>query len=193
MAKSEAQTEAAETGGGKKKGVLLLVVVAAVMLAVGGGAAWFFLGRTHPADASAARPVSKKPPVFFTLEPFVVNLAGEVQHYLQVGIDLKMADSEVSEKMKAHLPEIRNNVLLLLSSKQIDDLATLEGKNRLREEIRAAVNGPIGIQAAALLSEPSPGQGVGEAHAAQQEPATAAYAEPTEGVLEVLLTSFVIQ
>jgi flagellar FliL protein len=125
----------------------------------------------------------------------VVNLAGEVQHYLQVGIELKVADGKVGDAIKAHLPEIRNGVLLLLSSKQVDELGTLEGKNRLRQEIRLAVNTPLGIAA------PSPrppaeaggaGHGGGEAHAAEQ-PAADADAEADGGVQDVLLTSFVIQ
>ncbi len=119
--------------------------------------------------------VKHLPPVFVTLEPFVVNLAGEVQHYLQVGIDLKVAEAKVGDRIKAHLPEIRNGVLLLLSSKNVEDLGTLEGKNRLREEIRVAVNHPLGV-----------GDGVAgeDSHGS---------AEEGEGVREVLLTSFVIQ
>ncbi len=124
----------------------------------------------------------------------MVNLAGEVQHYLQVGIDLKIADDHVKDQIKAHLPEIRNGVLLLLSSKQIDELATLEGKNRLRAEIREAVNQPLGFHTPAAKLVAAPAEGGGEAHAAEAPPAAdGAAQQAAEGVLEVLLTSFVIQ
>ena len=190
-------------GGGKKKGRLLIVVGVVIALAAGGAAAWFLLGAGKKAEHAEEVVAAVKPPIFFTLDPFVVNLAGEVQHYLQVGIDLKIADEHVKDQIKAHLPEIRNGVLLLLSSKQVDDLSTLEGKNQLRAEIREAVNQPLGIHtpAAKPVAPPAPRVPAGgEAHAAEAKPARTAQPaadraaqEPAEGVLEVLLTSFVIQ
>lgn len=178
--KTEAKPEGEGGGGkGKKKGLLIAIIAGVVvLLAGGGGAAWFFLSKgkeEHAAEAEKPKP--RTPPVFVTLEPFVVNLAGEVQHYLQVGIDLKVSEAGVGDQIKAHLPEIRNGVLLLLSSKNIEELGTLEGKNQLRQEIRSAVNGPLGIDG----SKPA-GDGHGGDHA-----------QEGEGVQEVLLTSFVIQ
>lgn len=203
--KGETQGEAEVHGsGGKKKGLLLVIGAGVLMLALGGGGAWFFLGgkKDGAAPEAKAKPKDEHPPVFVTLDPFVVNLAGEVEHYLQVGIDLKVADSKVPDQIKARLPEIRNAVLLLLSSKNAEELATLDGKNRLRQEVRAAVNRPLGIETAppapaAAPAPDAPGGAVGEAHAS--EPAAAKPAEPAHaeehpaGVLDVLLTSFVIQ
>jgi len=188
MAKhSEAQTDSEEQSGGKKpKGKLLVVVAALAVLALGGGgAAWFLLSGKPGDHAKAAVAVPSGPPVFVTLEPFVVNLAGESERYVQVGIDLKVADSHVPDQIKAHMPEIRNAVLLLLSSKNAEELATLGGKNQLRVEIGAAVNAALGISAPAS----EPGAAAGEAHAAAPAAATHAAA----GALDVLLTSFVIQ
>jgi flagellar FliL protein len=185
--------------GGKKR--LLIGAVAAVLLAVGGGGAWLVIGHKGDPHAAKAKAKPSAPPLFLTLEPFVVNLAGDVQHFLQVGIDLRVADSSVSEQVKAHLPEIRNGVLLLLSSKKVEDLASVEQKNRLREEIRDAVNRPLGIQppvprqADAMAPAGDPAHPVSEAQAAEPprpaEPEAAP--QPDSGVLEVLLTSFVIQ
>ena len=196
MAKhSEAQADSEEQSGGKKpKGKLLVVVAAIAVLALGGGAAAWFLLSGKPADhAKPAAVVPSSPPVFVTLEPFVVNLAGESERYVQVGIDLKVADSHVPDKIKEHMPEIRNGVLLLLSSKNAEELATLEGKNQLRQEIRAAVNTALGLSAPAPTSPPAPANetsaAVGEAHASDSPAAAHAAA----GALDVLLTSFVIQ
>jgi len=216
MSKSEIQAETAGAQGGKKKGRVVIIIGVVAALAVCGAGAWLLLGSGKKAE-HGEKVVANTPPVFFTLDPFVVNLAGEVQHYLQVGIDLKIADEHVKDRIKAHLPEIRNGVLLLLSSKQIDDLSSLEGKNRLRAEIREVVNQPLGVHTPAPKSAAAApeGAGAGEAHAAEinsvtdggkpvtegskpvteaVKPAAGATAqEPTDGVLEVLLTSFVIQ
>jgi flagellar FliL protein len=188
--KAEKQAESA--GGGKKSGLLLVVLVTVVMLALGGGAAWFFLshksgGAEHVAEAKAAK---AEQPVFFTLEPFVVNLAGEETRYLQVGIDLKVADSHVIDKIKVHMPEIKNGVLLLLSSKKPEELSSLEGKNQLRGEIRDAVNRPLGIQAEAAAAHPA-GEAKESEHGKEEKPIKLAAAQG--GVVDVLLTSFVIQ
>jgi flagellar FliL protein len=186
--KAEKQTDSA--GGGKKKGLLLIVLVAVVMLGSGGGAAWFFLSHKKGSEehVAQAKPQRKDPPVFFTLEPFVVNLAGEESRYLQVGIDLKVADSKVVDQIKVHMPEIKNGVLLLLSSKKPEEIVTLEGKNQLRGEIREAVNGPLGVQAAPAAVDTH-----GEGHDKADKPVKLAAAAPDAGVLDVLLTSFVIQ
>jgi flagellar protein FliL len=193
MAKqSDTQPDAAPKKSGAKK-LLLIGVGAAVLLAAGGGGAWLFIAhKSDPHEAKAkAKPSAQ--PLFLTLEPFVVNLAGDVQHFLQVGIDLRVADGSVSEQVKVHLPEIRNGVLLLLSSKKVEDLASIVQKNRLRDEIREAVNKPLGIQTPVPAGDPA--QPVSEAQAAEPpkpaEPETAP--QPDGGVLEVLLTSFVIQ
>lgn len=190
MSKGEIPAEAVEAKGGKKKGRVVIVIGAVVALAVCAAAGRLLLGGGAETAEHAEKVAVAAPPVFFTLDPFVVNLAGETQHYLQVGIDLKIADEQVKEQIKAHLPEIRNGVLLLLSSKQVDELSTLDGKNQLRVQIREAVNQPLGIRTAASnpAAAPPEGAGGGEAHAAEVKPA-----EPSAGVLEVLLTSFVIQ
>ena len=180
--KTQAKSEGEGEGGGKKKrkGLLIAIVAAVVLLlAGGGGAVWVFLSKGDGEQTALAdKPRPKHPPWFVTLEPFVVNLAGEVQHYLQVGIDLKVSEAVIEDQIKAHLPEIRNGVLLLLSSKNAEELGTLEGKNLLRREIRAAVNAPLGIESA----------DGNDAHTVDGHGA-----DEVQGVQEVLLTSFVIQ
>jgi flagellar FliL protein len=204
MAKQkDAQPEAPPQKSVRKKGLLIGVLVAVVVvLAAGGGGAWFLLHHKSDEHAAQAKPKGKPsaPPIFVTLEPFVVNMAGEVQHFLQLGIDLRVADGSVSDQVKLHMPEIRNGVLLLISSKKVEDLASVEQKNRLRDEIREAVNKPLGIDTPA----PKPAEmavggvapPVGAAQAAEApKPAVATIRGPQadSGVLEVLLTSFVIQ
>src|SRR5690242_16671009 len=98
--------EAAADGEAKPKSktpIVLIAVVAAVALLLGGGAAWFLLGNKGEQHAAAEKPKPKHAaaaPVFVTLEPFVLNLSGDVQHYLQLGIDLRVVDSHVPDQIK---------------------------------------------------------------------------------------------
>jgi flagellar FliL protein len=204
MAKDkDTQPEAPPQKPAGKKGLIIGVAVAGVVaLAAGGGGAWFFLHHKSDEHAAQAQPKAKpSAPIFVTLEPFVVNMAGEVQHFLQLGIDLRIADSSVSEEIKLHLPEIRNGVLLLLSSKKVEDLASVEQKNRLRDEIREAANKPLGIETlvpkpseTAVGSAPPPSGAVAVKAIETPKPVATIPGSPAEsGVLEVLLTSFVIQ
>lgn len=99
-----------------------------------------------PTQTQASQNTS--PPVFVTLETFTVTLQADEsgEHYLQVGIDLKVTDPTVVELAKLHMPEIRNGVLTLLSSKSAAQIAGLEGKQKLSAEIQEQVNKPLNAQ-----------------------------------------------
>jgi flagellar protein FliL len=206
MAKHSEPAAEAASSAKQKKIPVVLIGVAVLALAAGGGAAWFFVGhKSEPNTAAEAKPKHVKAPVFVTLEPFVVNLSGDVQHYLQVGIDLRIVDSHVHDQIKMHLPEIRNAVLLLLSSKSVEDVSSMEQKNRLRDELREAINKPLGIDSPAPKpkdADAAKTEGIGEAHAAEPKADTKTESVKKDehkpdnseaGVVEVLLTSFVIQ
>jgi flagellar FliL protein len=138
-AKEEPGTEEQPAGKGKKKLVMLIAIVA-LMAAGGGGAAWYFL-RPH-SQHEAAKP--EKPPVFVQLEQFTVNLQpDEGDQYLQTALTLKVADNETVDLLKLHMPELRNRILLLLSSKKASQIATLDGKQRLAEELAAQARLPF--------------------------------------------------
>ena len=54
---------------------------------------------------------------------------------------MKVEDAKAEEELKQYMPEIRNNILRLLSSKTPAKLSTTEGKDVLANEIRDSVNG----------------------------------------------------
>lgn len=160
----------------KKKGNLLkmLLLIAFPLLLIGGGAAWYFIGKAEPAEekpvagkaapAKAAKSTPSKPPTFVPLEPFTVNLQMEDSaQYLQVGLTLKTADPAYTEAIKLNMPDIRNRILLLLSSKKASQISTLEGKQALATEIMGETAQALGTSV------------------------------PSGGITSVLFTSFVIQ
>jgi flagellar FliL protein len=148
MAKDKGKPAADAAEGAPKKGkgkLLIIIVVAVVLLAGGGGAAWYFMhakksaNESQGAEKHEAEPA--KPPVFVKLETFTVNLTAEgEERMLQTDIELKVADVKVIDTIKAHMPEIRNALLLLLSSKTASALATSEGKQKLSGEVKAQIN-----------------------------------------------------
>lgn len=146
-------------GGGKKK---LIMIVAAALLVVllGGGAAVMLLKKkapvdgedgaedTHePAAAPAAHAKPGTPPVFVPLDPFTVNLADkDVDRFAQIGITLEVVDSHAGDTIKAYLPAIRSNVLMVLSHKTSVELLSREGKEKLAREILREAVRPMGIE-----------------------------------------------
>jgi len=142
------EEEPAEVVPKKKKRTKLIVL--SIFLALGGisGGVWYFLQPAEDAALRAAQEEASRPPIFVALEPFTVNLMKSddgIDHYLQVGIDLKVADNAAGDAIRQHLPEIRNSMLLLLSSKRSDELAPMEGKKKLSEELQTQANKPLNL------------------------------------------------
>jgi len=137
--KDAAAAPAAEPPKTKRKLLLIVSLVLVVLLAGGGGAAWWFLGRHAGEEKHEAKAEKKAPPVFVTLEPFTVNLQeeGGTDHYLQVGIVYQVADGKVTDQLKAYMPVIRSRILVALSAKRPSELASVEGKHKLVDELVA--------------------------------------------------------
>lgn len=77
------------------------------------------------------------------LPAFVVNLAdGNARRYLKVVLEVEMTGNP--ELLEANQAKIRDALLMLLSSKTSQDVASLEGKILLRKEIVDRLNQAIG-------------------------------------------------
>ncbi len=154
MATAAAGNDAAVKGGGKKK-LIIIVAIVLVVVMVGVGALLMMKKKSHTEDEEGAaeeKPAAAHvkpgtPPTFVPLDPFTVNLADkEVDRFAQVGITLEVADPKVADQLKAYMPAIRNNVLLVLSHKTSAELLSPEGKEKLAREIRREAVRPMGIE-----------------------------------------------
>lgn len=77
-----------------------------------------------------------RPAVYMPIDPaFVVNFASQGKaRFLQITVEVMTRDATVPDKVKLHMPVIRNNLMLLFSTQTYDTVSTLEGKESLREE-----------------------------------------------------------
>jgi flagellar FliL protein len=159
----EATPEDAQPAGKGKKRLILIIAAAALvlLLAAGGGAAWWLLNKDQPAEdaelaegepdeqaeevkAKKKKDDKKTAPVFLPLEMFTVNLGDrEAERYAQVGITLEVADAKTSDTLKAYMPAIRNDILMLLAHKKAAELQDRAGKLELAREIRRAALKPL--------------------------------------------------
>lgn len=145
--------EGAEAPPKKSKKLLIIIVAAVLVLAIAGAGAFMLLkGGDHPEEddeevaTETAKPKKKKGdaaalPVFVNLETFTVNLIPETgDQYLQVILALELEDATADADLKAQMPKIRNNIMLLLSSKKASELLPKEGKESLAEALKDEIN-----------------------------------------------------
>ncbi len=73
-------------------------------------------------------------PIYLPLEPaFVVNSDSQSgMKFLQVSMEIMAHDPAVIEEAKKHMPLIRNNLVMLLSSQTYADVSTRDGKEKVR-------------------------------------------------------------
>jgi flagellar FliL protein len=146
MAKAPAKPAAdGEAPKSNKKLIIIVAAAALVLGAGGGGAAWYFMGASH--GSKEAKHEAPKPPVFVNLEPFTVNLQPEgSEQYLQIGIVVQVDDDKTAELLKQYMPQVRSRLLMLLSSKHAEEIASPEGKKKLTEEVIAQLKEPFVAQ-----------------------------------------------
>ncbi|MDR2014651.1 MAG: flagellar basal body-associated FliL family protein [Azoarcus sp.] len=185
--------------GGKLLLIILLIAVLVLLLAVVGIGALLVMkksastGTAHetpvesvvPPPPFSAAPVQvpfvsaidiNKAPVFVQLDPFTVNLQtteDEGSHYLQADIVLRVNEQKTAEALKGWMPEMRNRINLILTSKFLRDIQNDKGQERLQSEILLGLNAMFGVQ-------PPP----------SEVPQTHAPYGPIQGVL---FNSFIVQ
>jgi flagellar FliL protein len=75
------------------------------------------------------------------LETFMVNLAGgRGRKVARVSLKFEIDTTEVEMEIDKRKPQIRDIIIILLSSKKYETLSTSEGKENFREEVRDKLN-----------------------------------------------------
>ncbi len=157
--KAEVKPDAKESAkGGGKGGILMIAAAAVVSLCLGAGGAFFFASSQAEAPASdhavsdadamaAAEGDSHKQASdsykerLFALEPLVVNVTGDgYNRFLKLRVELEAGDVELKGEIESRLPQVRDALIVLLSSKQLSDITDFEGKALLKEDILERVN-----------------------------------------------------
>lgn len=141
----------------KSNMVLIIVIALLVVLLVGGGAtAFLMLGSSHE-DAAATtqqdvkiekkKSSSKKSTDHLAIGPmypmaqFVVNLLSESgNRFLKVAVDLELSDVKLQPEMDHKKSLIRDIIIRTFSSKTFEEISTLKGKDKLKEEVLDKIN-----------------------------------------------------
>ena len=144
------ELEGAE-GGKKPIGMIIGIIVGLLVLGGGGYYAYTNFFQEKPAEEKPAEGEEGKeeaPPeedlnlgVMFPMDPFVVNLAGsEGKRFLKVTFSLELSTPEVHLEIKENIQKVTDSILILLSSKAFEDVYSVQGKFKLKDEITTRVN-----------------------------------------------------
>lgn len=148
MANEEKEENVAEEEESpKKKSSLLpmIIILVVLLIALGGGFfAWQKFMAAPPAGEKKVVEEKKKEqtePSIFKLETFVVNLARNAgRRYLKTTLELELNDKLIEKEIRSKLAQIRDSILILLSGKSFDDVNTVGGKYKLKDEIITRIN-----------------------------------------------------
>jgi flagellar protein FliL len=101
-------------------------------------------GAAEDGDIELAEAETPEAPAIYTPldPPFVVSFsdADGDNRFLQLTLQAMARNEHAIDEVKRHSPAIRNAFLFLISAYKVEDLATLEGKEKLRAEMLAAAN-----------------------------------------------------
>jgi flagellar FliL protein len=80
-------------------------------------------------------------PTLVPLAPFIVNLSGDQgQRYLRLVAQVEVRGELAKDALEKRLPEVRNHLIFLLSSKTFSDISSTQGKYDLQADITKSIN-----------------------------------------------------
>jgi flagellar FliL protein len=149
-------SEGAEQPPAQRKGGKLLLVAGALGLLLAGGAGAYLAGlvpgRGHePSPAAAHAEPQRAEALYVAIDPpFTVNLIdGKEPRYVQTTVELLTRDPKTEGAIRRHLPVIRDHLVMLLSNQVVAEVATVEGRERLRSAALASVQKALQAEAGA--------------------------------------------
>ena len=152
MAVEEAEEEQEQGSQPKKaKSKILLIAVIGILLVALLGVGGFIVytqvlgggGEEAKKEAAKAEELKQaaKLGIVTALDPFIVNLLDEAgKRYLKVTMQLELDSEMLNEEISNKMPQIKDSIITVLSSKNTDDLLTVDGKFKLKEQIQTRVN-----------------------------------------------------
>ncbi len=129
---------------GKMKWIIAGIIGLVAVAGIAAGVIFYMRssGEEEGAEASAGKKEAavKKTPVIYPLEPFIVNIHdGANLRYLKVKLEFEITTPEAKEELNKIQAPMRDAILVLLSSKNLEDITMTDGKNKLRDEVMATV------------------------------------------------------
>jgi flagellar protein FliL len=136
----------------KKFPLKLIILGGLVIVLVAGG---FFVWNMHMKESKTEaqvfetipQKIEKEEAAAYPLDSFIVNLmdkTGLSKRYLKVGMILEIGKQEQGMILDKYKPQMRDTILILLSSKSFIEINTMEGKLELKQALLSRLNQILG-------------------------------------------------
>lgn len=148
--KKDGQAELQMEEGGKSK-KMLFIIIGVVVLIAGGVGGYLMMGSSEPEETLAEAPAQQAggqaapaateavgvgSALYVAMpRPFVFNVPGAARERLvQIKVQLLVRGEANEELAKKHIPLIEGTLLSVFSTANADDLATMAGKETLKNQ-----------------------------------------------------------
>ena len=75
------------------------------------------------------------------IREFIVNIISEDNsHYLRISMTIELSNKDAYDEMNMRMPQIRDAILMLASSKTFEELYDVHGKKQLKAELLIELN-----------------------------------------------------
>lgn len=148
--KDQENGEKVKSKAKKKLPVKLIILFTIGLVLVGGGIfAWKggllnkFITKNKAAHAAKSAVQASKSDIgpIFSMDTFIVNLVDpHGKRYLKLRLEFELNVEEVRMEVDRRMPQLKDTILTLLSSKTYEDVSSLEGKLQLRAELMSMLN-----------------------------------------------------
>jgi len=146
--KDDIQVERPEEEPKKKRGnkkLLIIIIAASLVLGAGGFAGYKLLASKGGGGDAEQKEQKAGTTSIVALDPFVLNLS-EHGRYLKVTIQFETSDKTLEEVVKEKVPQLRDTIITLVSSKSLTSISSPEGKFQLKDEILFRANQIMGME-----------------------------------------------
>ena len=142
----ELDVEEETQGGGKSK---LIIIIAAAVLLIGAGIAAFFIFSGSSSDdepATDEEVVEEKEPAQYVGVPEAItsNIPGKTRsRTVQIKMSFMVRGDDAVDAVRTHMPQLKNDVLMLVSQQSADELKTPDGRKLLQEKALQTVQATL--------------------------------------------------
>ena len=143
-----------------RKGGRWLVILAGLVVVAAGAAGGWYYWQHHKAAVVAAPPQ----PIYVVIKPFVVTTLDDNQatRFVQVGVDLEVADKDAKARVEQVLPAIQDAIRLQILQSKVSEVTSPQGVEQLRKLLIAqannTVNAVLPLPVDPHAPKPKPGQ-----------------------------------
>lgn len=143
--KEEGHAEEEKQSKSKKSNKSLFIVIGIIAVALIGGVAAFMLLSGGKGGKVETKHEEKKDvkTALVALDAFVLNLA-EQGRFLKVTMQFELADAATLPMVNEKIPQLRDAIITLVSSKSSDAVSSPEGKLQLKDELLLRANQSVG-------------------------------------------------